>query len=148
MNATSRESQQRRALVVLTDPAMRKLCCDTLGEAGFVVVNGIESGAAALTTARELRPDVILLSQQLGDVPAGEAVKWLRSNEHLAATAIIILGGTSNNDNMPIQERVYILPRPVTVANIRHALAAALPPKRTPPPKAAFRRGFISPRIP
>lgn len=129
MNLTSNKPRPPQALVVVTDPVMRKLCHDTLGNAGFAVVNSTESGAIALTAACEQRPDVILLSQQLSDVPAGEAVKWLRSNGDLATTPIIILGGTGKSGDTLPQERVYVLPRPVTVTTIRRALVAALAPK-------------------
>lgn len=106
---------------------MRQRCRVTLGIAGFVVANDVESGAAAVTTAREQRPQVIILSQQLSDVPADEAVKWLRSNRDLATTPIIILGGKAEADEAAARDHIIIVPRPVTAAHIRFALDEALP---------------------
>jgi len=121
----------RRALLVVADPVMRRLCWETLDSAGFVVANGIDSGAAAVTAAREQRPEVIFLSQQLSDVPALEAAKWLRSNADLAATPIIILGGNAASDRPANRRQITILSRPITAAHIRDALSLAVSGKVT-----------------
>jgi DNA-binding response OmpR family regulator len=119
MNANPNNFPRRRALLVVADPAMRQLCRETLGNAGFAVAIGLDSGTAAVTTAREERPDIIILSQQLNDVPASEAVKWLRSNANLATTPIVILGGKAET----VHDRIVVLPRPITAAQLRDALA-------------------------
>jgi len=121
----------RRALLVIADPVMRRLCCETLDSVGFAVTNGIDSGAAAVTAAREQRPEVIFLSQQLSDVPALEAAKWLRSNTDLAATPIIILGGNADAAGLGNRREITVLSRPITTAHIRDALSQALPGKVT-----------------
>lgn len=112
------------ALIVVTDPVMHRICRDTLGKAGFSVTNSVESGADAIVRAREQHPDVILLSQQLSDVPAAEAVKWLRENSESANTPIIILGGKPSGAK--VIARVIVLPRPVTPGQLQHALTQAL----------------------
>lgn len=115
----------RFALVAVTNQAARMLCRETLQAIGFTVADDIESGAIALSDARERHPDVIILSEQLSDVPASEAIKWLRSNRLSATSPIIILGGLSNmtmlNDNS-----VTALPRPTTRTQLRNALAQIL----------------------
>lgn len=131
MIANSNDQPPRRALLVVADPVMRQLCRETLGGAGFVVTNGIHSGAAAVTTAREQRPDVIFLSQQLSDVPALEVVKWLRSNADLAIIPIVVLGGDTASDRPANRRQITVLPRPITAAHIRYALSQALPAKAT-----------------
>lgn len=131
MIASPDNHQPRRALLVVADPVMRQRCRATLGNAGFAVANDIESGAAAVTTAREQRPEVIILSQQLSDVPADEAVKWLRSNRDLATTPIIILGGKAEANDGVGRDHIIIVPRPVTAAHIRFALNEALPDEPT-----------------
>lgn len=118
MNVNPNNSSQLRALLVVTDPAMRQLCRETLRDAGFAVAIGLDRGTAAVMTAREERPDIIILSQQLNDVPASEAVKWLRSNPNLAATPIVVLGGKAE----AAHEGIVSLPRPVTAAQLRVAL--------------------------
>ena len=114
----------RRALLAVVDPVMRRVCREALDSAGFAVANAIESGAAAMTAAREEHPEIILLSQQLSDVPALEAVKWLRSNAESAATPIIILGGNAAAN--AARDRITVLPRSITAAQLRYALVEAL----------------------
>ncbi len=120
------ELQPRRALLADSDPVTRQLCQETLMAAGFVVINTVTSGAGALALAMAERPDVILLSQQLSDVPADEAVKWLRSNEALRTTPIIIMGGKIEREGAPMPEQVVMLLRPITIARIKQALSDAL----------------------
>jgi CheY-like chemotaxis protein len=54
---------------------------------------------AAVVTARRILPDLILVDEQLRDVPGRDAVLWLRSNPELRSTPIIVLtmgaGGAS-----------------------------------------------------
>jgi DNA-binding response OmpR family regulator len=111
-------------LLAVVDPVIRRVCREALDSAGFAVASGIESGAAAMTAAREQHPQIIVLSQQLSDVPALETVKWLRSNTESAATPIIILGG--NADAKTARDRVTVLPRPITAAQLHYALVEAL----------------------
>lgn len=118
---THRPDGRRRALLVASDPVIRKVCCETLSNANFTVRDGTDSGAGAMSLATREHPDVILLSQQLSDVPASEAVKWFRSNQKLKSTPIIILG-TRAEDDAFTDARTIVLPRPVTPARLRQAL--------------------------
>jgi CheY-like chemotaxis protein len=114
-------SSPRFALVAVTNPAMRILCRETLRDIGFTVANGAESGTAVVTNAREQHPDLIILSEQLSDVPASEAVKWLRCNRMSATSPIIILGRMGD---MPRDDvRLTVLPRPITRTQLREALS-------------------------
>jgi DNA-binding response OmpR family regulator len=118
MNANS-----RHALLVVADEAMRRLCSETLAETGFAVADSIGNGAAAVASARERLPDVILLSQQLNDVPAIEAVRWMRAIAGLTATPVIILGGNA----AAAPDSVTVLSRSVTATQLRKTLAEVLP---------------------
>lgn len=115
-----RNVSPRRALVAVTNSATRTLCRETLENIGFTVTNGIESGTAVVVDARERHPDVIILSEQLSDVPASEAVKWLRSNPMSAASPIIILGRIA--DALRDELHLTVLPRPITRTQLRDAL--------------------------
>lgn len=125
MREDGSNDRPRSALVAVTDPTIRQLCCDILDRVDFRVTNGIESGAAAIVQTRAQHPDIILLSQQLSDVPAREAVKWLRSNRESAATPIVVLGGEAGNNTAPGGKTV-VLPRPITAARLYDALIRAL----------------------
>ncbi len=114
----------RHALLVTHGEATQRLCHETLAQAGFIVDNSIDSGASAVTVARDVQPSVIILNHQLSDVGALEAVKWLRSNAALKATPIIILGGKAEDEAR--EQWLLVLPRPITAAGIRKALGDAL----------------------
>jgi len=123
------------ALVAVTNSALRVLCRETLQDIGFTVTNGLDSGTSVVTDARERHADVIILSEQLSDVPASEAIKWLRSNRMSATSPIIILGGLNNVGGD--DHRLTVLPRPITRTQLRDALAQILVASRThlaPPP--------------
>ena len=126
MAADSNNEPRPLALIVVVDPVMQQICRETLGGAGFVVIDNVESGAAAVVRAREQHTSIILLSQQLSDVPAPEAVKWLRSNRESANTPIIILGGKPDGAKNTTQ--VTVLPRPITAGQLQQALADAFDP--------------------
>jgi DNA-binding response OmpR family regulator len=117
----------RRAVVAATDPAIQRLCKDVLTGLGYSIANGLDSGAGAVIAARHETPDIILLSQQLSDVPAREAVKWLRSNAALAATPIIIIGGRGDGDAGEVHAAM-VLPRPVSAARLARAIAETTAP--------------------
>ena len=128
------------ALLVVTDSTLREYCRDLLFGAGLTVAEGIESGAAAVVVSRDLSPDLIVLSRQLGDVAAPEAVTWLRSNPQSATTPIIVIG---RKGNTKIAEGfVTMLPRAFSAVQFREALAAAL--KKKIPPTS----GTTTPRDP
>jgi DNA-binding response OmpR family regulator len=114
----------RLALVAVTNSAMRTLCRETLLDIGFTVANGLDTGTAVVAEARQRHPDLIILSEQLSDVPASEAVKWLRSNRMSATAPIIILGRAAE---MPgADHRLMALPRPITRSQLQDALTHLL----------------------
>lgn len=120
----------RIALVAVTNSATRALCSETLRAIGFTVTNGIESGSDVISKARERHPEIIILSEQLNDVPASEAVKWLRANRQSAASAIIVVG--SANDTPGADGHLALLPRAFTRSQLRDALGRLLGPEERP----------------
>jgi DNA-binding response OmpR family regulator len=80
----------RVALVVDDDPDLGDVMVFMLERAGFEV--HLESdGAAGLTVAGILRPDVVLLDWMMPQMSGVEVCKALRSNSALAATKVIML---------------------------------------------------------
>lgn len=121
------QAKPRYAVLADPDPATREVCRETLAAAGFTVLDSLESGAGAVTSARAQRPDVILLGPQLTDVSAIETVTWLRSNSALRSTPVIILGGKPLlGENGPPDSGVIVLPRPITASRLRQTLAKVL----------------------
>ena len=116
----------RRALVVAADMTTHRLCRAALETSGLAV-DGVDSGMAALMSAREARPDLIVIDQQLRDVSGHEAIGWLRSNPALRATPIIALT-TSADDATGLAAIApgAALRKPLSPVAIRRAIRAAL----------------------
>lgn len=88
---------RRCGLIVSPDVALRRKCCDSLEGAGFLV-EVAESGFDAVVAARDVRPNFIFVDMTLPDVPAGDAVAWLRANPLLHAVPIVVLAATSDDE--------------------------------------------------
>jgi two-component system cell cycle response regulator DivK len=114
--------QPDRALLVGTDSATLRLCRDVLARSGFIV-DTAGSGVAALISARDRHPDLIIMDLQLPDVAAREAVSWLRGNPALQATPIIVLTPTTPDDrDIAAIRPAASLRKPVSAANIQRAI--------------------------
>ncbi len=130
MNVILKSDRPQRALLAESDPVVCALCQRALTEAGFAVVS-VDSGAGAVAIARDNLPDLILISHQLRDVPAPEAIRWLRSNEKLDGTPIIVLGGKADHrDASARADAVTIVSRPISVQGITHAITRAVRVKK------------------
>jgi DNA-binding NarL/FixJ family response regulator len=91
----------RPTLLIVDDHAgFRSLARRLLGSGGFEVVGEAADGHAAVT-ARQLRPDVVLLDIQLPDIDGFEATTRLRQN---AAGPAVVL--TASRDRSDYGERV------------------------------------------
>ena len=67
-------------LIVDDHPSFRACARAVLESEGFDVIGEAADGAAALTAARQLHPDVVLLDVQLPDMTGFEVCKQLRGN--------------------------------------------------------------------
>ena len=61
-------------------------------------VNAVDSGVAAVTTARQTKPDVVLFDLQLRDVSGHDLVNWLRANPALHDVPLIAISVLSRDD--------------------------------------------------
>src|SRR5262249_12643433 len=116
----------RRALLVVAEPSSNRLCQEVLEALGFSV-EAVDSGIGAVIAVRERTPQVVLLDSQLRDVPAREAVRWLRSNRNLGATPIVILAGANEEERlMPALRPGAILRKPLSVEALRRVISYVL----------------------
>jgi two-component system cell cycle response regulator DivK len=113
---------QRRALVVNAEATTSQLYRDVLERGGFTV-DVVDSGIAAVVTARRVLPDLILVDEQLRDVPGREAVLWLRSNPELRATPIVVLTmGAGDAVDINIATPGALLQKPASIGSIRQII--------------------------
>lgn len=115
-----------RALLVIAEPSSNWLCREVLEALGFSV-EAVDSGIGAVIAVRKRTPQVILLDSQLRDVPAREAVGWLRSNRNLGATPIVILVGANEEEHLlPALCPGAILRKPLSVEALRRVIGYVL----------------------
>jgi len=120
-------AKRRISVLAEADAGLRKQCAEALEQAGFHV-EARDSGIEAVVAARELQPDLIVLGSQLRDVPAREAIEWLKANAALRATPILILGATPADAIMiDARQSIDVLPRPITTHKIQRAIAEYFP---------------------
>lgn len=82
---------KKRVLLVDDEPSFTRLLRLNLEQTGSYEVREENVGSRALTSAREFRPDVILLDIIMPDVDGGSVVSQIRATEDLKDTRIIFL---------------------------------------------------------
>ena len=130
--SASPPGKQRISVLAETDVTLRKQYAEALRQAGFAV-EARESGIEAVVAAREFQPDLIVLGSQLRDVPAREAIDWLKANAMLEATPIVVLGGSLADEVVFARkkQRVDVVLKPLTADKIQHAITAHRPTSKT-----------------
>jgi two-component system, OmpR family, phosphate regulon response regulator PhoB len=90
-------------LIVDDDHAMRRLLEVKLTAEGFEVATA-EDGPAALGTAQDRLPDLILLDGMLPGMPGSQVARALRANPATAGVPILMLSAVQGEDHI---ERAY-----------------------------------------
>jgi len=116
----------RRALVVETDPETRRIVREVVEQAGFIV-DVVDSGVEAVSTARTALPELILLDLQLRDVQGTEVLRWLRTNPALKLAPVIAISATRGDLPDLRDARInVVLKEPLSAQKIRLAIDAAM----------------------
>jgi len=117
---------RKRALIVEANTSSLRLCRDILKGSGFQIET-TGSGIAALTSARQQQPDLIMMDLQLPDVPGREFIGWIRDVPQLRSTPIIIFAGaTGETAELAHLGPNELLRKPVSALGIHRAIREAL----------------------
>lgn len=92
----SKKSHSNVVLVVDDSPESLSFINDTLEEAGYNVLVALE-GRQALTIARRIRPDMILMDAIMPNKDGFETCREIRSIPELAAIPVIFMTGLSDS---------------------------------------------------
>ena len=94
----------RPTLLIVDDhPGFRSLARRLLTAGGFEVVGEAADGHAAITAARTLRPDVVLLDIQLPDIDGFEVTARLRDGQ--AGPVVVLISTRDRADYGPRMDR-------------------------------------------
>jgi DNA-binding NarL/FixJ family response regulator len=94
----------RPTLLIVDDHSgFRSLARRLLTAGGFEVVGEAADGHAAITAARELRPDVMLLDIQLPDIDGFQVAARLRDGD--AGPAVVLISTRDRTDYGPRVDR-------------------------------------------
>lgn len=94
----------RPTLLIVDDhPGFRSLARRLLTAGGFEVVGEAADGHAAITAARKLLPDVVLLDVQLPDIDGFEVATRLRDGE--AGPVVVLISTRDRTDYGPRVDR-------------------------------------------
>lgn len=92
----SKKSHSNVVLVVDDSPESLSFVNDTLEEAGYNVLVALE-GRQALTIARRIRPDMILMDALMPNKDGFETCRELRASPEMAAIPVIFMTGLSDS---------------------------------------------------
>jgi len=121
-------SEQPLVLIVDDDVTMRLLASETLGQAGFRVVEA-EDGRAALAVFEALRPDVVLLDVMMPVLDGFETCAALRRIEGAEHVPVLMMTGLDDSDSI---NRVYevgatdFITKPIAWPMLRHRVGYVL----------------------
>ena len=88
MSACARSVMAKKVLIVEDNELNMKLFHDLLEAQGYETLETRE-GLAALSLAREHRPDLILMDIQLPEISGLEVTKWLKEDDSLRSIPVV-----------------------------------------------------------
>lgn len=123
---------RKKVLIVEDNELNMKLFHDLLEAQGYETLETRE-GLAALTLAREHKPDLILMDIQLPEISGLEVTKWLKDDESLAHIPVIAVTAFAMKGD---EERIraggcaaYIA-KPIAVAHFLETVRKFLEPAK------------------
>ena len=118
----------KRVLVVEDNELNLKLFCDLLRAHGFRA-EPVRDGREAISRAREVRPDLIVMDIQLPHVSGIELIERIKADPELASIPVMaVTAYAAKGDGQRIREagaEAYVS-KPVTVARFLEAVEALI----------------------
>jgi CheY-like chemotaxis protein len=105
-------------MLLMSDPLVRSVVCETLESAGYVVVPTGDLGSA-LDWLKKCAPDLLITRTYVSSMPGHEAAKYLRARRPLMR--VLILGGLLDDDRLRLREALEgfeVFPKPYTGAQL------------------------------
>lgn len=119
----------KRILVVEDNDLNRKLFCDVLRAQGYEV-EPVAEGDTALQTAREVRPDLIIMDIQLPKVSGVDLIEEAKRDLELApipVLAVTAYAGKGDEERIREAGAAGYLAKPVSIMPFMNAVKELLP---------------------
>ena len=117
--------------ILLVEPSamQAKVITHSCKELGMTSVRVVDSGAAALASMRDIRPEVVISALYLPDMTGTELVVAMRSESDLAGIPFILVSSETRPQALdPVRQAGVcgILPKPFTTSQLSRALDTTL----------------------
>lgn len=99
----------RTVLIVDDHPAFRASARRLLESEGYSIVGEAGNGAGALSSVRELRPDVVLLDVQLPDIDGFDVAEQIADRADGLPTQVVLVSSRDRSDFGPLLDRTSAL---------------------------------------
>jgi|SRR5580700_497777 DNA-binding response OmpR family regulator len=109
---------KRTILLLMSDPLVRSVVCETLERAGYLVVPTGDLGSA-LDWLMQSNPDLLITRTYVSSLPGHEAASYLRKKR--PAMRVLILGGLLDDDRLRNREALAgfeVFPKPYSGAQL------------------------------
>ena len=119
----------KRILVVEDNDLNRKLFCDVLKANGFEV-EPLADGTAALDTARQLSPDLIIMDIQLPEVSGVDLIEQAKRDLHLQSIPVLAVtayAAKGDEERIRAAGAAGYLSKPVSIMPFMNAVRELLP---------------------
>ncbi len=106
------------ALVIEDDPDLSIIFSESLKAAGFQV-ESVHNGTAGRQWLTENRPDVVVLDLHLPNMSGAELMEWIRTEERLANTQVIVTTADPRMADMLQDQADLVLIKPISFSQLR-----------------------------
>src|SRR5580704_8160464 len=117
----------KKVLIVEDNELNMKLFHDLLEAQGYDTLETRE-GLAALSMAREHRPDLILMDIQLPEISGLEVTKWLKDDESLAHIPVTAFAMKGDEERIRAGGCVAYIAKPIAVGHFLDTVKKYLEP--------------------
>jgi CheY-like chemotaxis protein len=132
---------KKRILIIDDEPGFTRMVKLNLEKTGEFEVREENRAPNALATAREFKPDLILLDVIMPTLDGGDVFAHLQKDRLLKGTPVVFLTATVTKDEAGRHGLnsggALFLAKPVSVENLIHCIQEHLPKPPGPPPEPA-----------
>lgn len=122
--------RKKRILLVDDEPSVTRLLKLTLEQSGNYEVRELNAGAKVVETARDFKPDLVLLDVMLPDLDGGEVAAAMKNDSKLKKTPIVFLTAAVNEAEVKANKGKIggfpFIAKPLHVKNVIEAIEANL----------------------